>query len=45
MVKLCGEAHYMWWGDQELGLQELDDFINAEKITILAIIIVSNNNP
>ena len=45
-VRLCREIHYMWWGNQELELQEWEDFIKYNKTRILAIImLVPNNNP
>ena len=45
-VKLCHKVHYMWWTNQDLGLQEWEDCINPNKTRILAIImLVPNNNP
>ena len=46
LVKLCHDVHYMWWGDQELELQEWKYHIKSKKTIILALImLVPNNNP
>ena len=35
MVKLCREVHYMWWWNQELDLQEWDEYRKSKKTRIL----------
>ena len=45
LVKLFCEVHYMWWRNQDLELQEWDDFTNSNKTRILAIVMqVPNKN-
>ena len=46
LVYLICDVHYMWFGNQELELQEWEDFIKSKKTIILAIIMLGpNNNP
>ena len=46
LADLCHEVHCVWWINQELELQEWEDFIKSNKTIILAIImLVPNNNP
>ena len=43
--KLCRRVHYIWWGNQELELQEWKDCIKSNKTIILAIsMLVTNKN-
>ena len=45
LVKLCLEVHCMWWVNQDLELQQWEDFIKSNKTRILAMImLVPNNN-
>ena len=45
LVKLCCDMDYMWWGKQQLEIQEWENYINSKKTRILAIIMfVLNNN-
>ena len=46
MVRLGCDVHFMWWVNQELELQEWDDFMKSKKKRILSIIIlVPCSNP
>ena len=47
MVKLCRDMHYMWWGKQDLELQDGEGCIKSKKNRILDIIMLvpKNNTP
>ena len=46
MVKLCREVNDIWWGNQDLELQEWEDYIKSKKTRIIDIImLVPDKNP